>query len=38
MIGTWSTAGETVAAAPDGKAVYLGSNWTFIRKYAVPTP
>lgn len=38
MIGTWSTAGETVAVAPDGKAVYLGSDWTFIRKYALPTP
>ena len=37
-IGTWSTAGETIAIAPDGKAIYFGSGWAFIRKYTLPTP
>ena len=38
LMGTWSTAGETIAVAPDGKAVYLASDWPYIRKYALPTP
>lgn len=38
VIGTWSTAGETIAVAPDGKAIYLASDWPFIRKYALPAP
>lgn len=39
VVGTWSTdAVETAAVAPDGKAIYYGSGWTFIRKYALPTP
>jgi len=38
VIGTWSTAGQTAAVAPDGKAIYLGSNWPYIRKYALPKP
>lgn len=36
-IGSWSTAGETIALAPDGTAIYYGSSWAFIRKYALPT-
>ena len=37
VIGTWSTdAVETAAVAPDGKAIYYGSGWDFIRKYALP--
>ncbi len=35
-IRTWSTAGETIAFAPDSKAIYLGAYWTFIRKFAIP--
>ena len=39
VIGRWSTdAVETAAIAPDGKAIYYGSGWEFIRKYALPTP
>lgn len=37
-IGTWSTAGETIAVAPDEKAIYIGSNVPYLRKYALPTP
>ena len=39
VIATWSTdAVETAAVAPDGKAIYYGSGWAFIRKFALPTP
>jgi DNA-binding beta-propeller fold protein YncE len=37
-IGTWSTAGETLAVVPDGSAIYMGGSWAFIRKYALPKP
>jgi len=38
VMHSWSTAGETAAVAPDGKAIYIGSNWPVLRKYALPTP
>jgi hypothetical protein len=42
ILNRWSTGGETLTLAPDGKAAYLaftaGSKlgWDFIRKYALP--
>ena len=41
ILGQWSTGGETMALAPDGKSVYLAysgppQGWDFIRKYALP--
>jgi NHL repeat len=42
ILHRWSTGGETMAVARDGKAVYLAftalsnQGWDFIRKYALP--
>ena len=37
ILNEWSNGGETIALAPDGKAVYIASyGWDFIRKYALP--
>ena len=37
ILHQWSVGGETMALAPDGKAVYIASyGWDFIRKYALP--
>lgn len=35
-ISTWSAAGETVALAPDGSAIYLGGPWPDLRAYTLP--
>ena len=38
-IGTWSTAGGTVAVAPDDSAIYLaGEPWPDLRAYTLPKP
>ena len=37
ILNEWANGGETIALAPDGKAVYIASyGWDFIRKYALP--
>jgi sugar lactone lactonase YvrE len=37
ILHDWSVGGETMALAPDGKAVYVACyGWAFIRKYALP--
>jgi hypothetical protein len=37
ILRQWSVGGETMALAPDGKAVYIASyGWDFLRKYALP--
>jgi hypothetical protein len=37
ILNEWASGGETMALAPDGKAVYIASyGWDFIRKYALP--
>ena len=41
ILGQWSSGGETLALAPDGKSVYLAysgppQGWDFIRRYALP--
>jgi DNA-binding beta-propeller fold protein YncE len=37
ILHDWSVGGETMALAPDGKAVYVACyGWDFIRKYALP--
>jgi hypothetical protein len=40
MVQEWSTGGETMTLAPDGKSIYLAytgppHGWAFIRKYAL---
>jgi hypothetical protein len=37
ILNHWSSGGETMALAPDGKAVYMACyGWGFIRKFALP--
>ncbi len=38
-LGTWSTAGQSIAVAPDDSAIYLaGEQWPDLRAYTLPKP